>query len=263
MENNLKLQEVVAIMDRSGSMAGKVSDSIGGFNSTLEILREQQDKDSQINVSVKLFDHEEKILIRSIPLSDVRPLEERQFIPRGQTALLDAMGNTLTYFMEKKLLNPNAYDCCTIYVVTDGLENASKRFSKNKIKEMVTTAETTYNIKVIYLGANQDAILEAGNLGINADQAINYSESSEETKAAYRGAAAMVARHRSDEPVKFLDIERTASQGTQTLNSNRTQGTQTENNSFMSNQAIPRFTVGAPPPVVRQTSSRIIRPSYS
>lgn len=208
------LQEVVAIMDRSGSMAGKVADSVGGFNSTLDILREEQEDDTLINVSVKLFDHEEIMLIRSLPLADVRPLEERQFVPRGQTALLDAMGNTLTYFMEKKLLDPNAYDCCTIYVVTDGLENCSKIFTKQRIKQMVQTAETKYNIKVIYLAANQDAILEAGSLGIDANQAINYSESREETGAAYRGAAAMIARHRSGEPVQFLPAERSASQRT-------------------------------------------------
>ena len=84
-------QEVVAIMDRSGSMAGKVEDAVGGFNSTLEVLRQELTDDSTINVSVKLFDNQEEMLIRSIPLADVRPLETRQFIPRGQTALLDAM----------------------------------------------------------------------------------------------------------------------------------------------------------------------------
>jgi len=116
--------------------------------------------------------------------------------------------------MEKKLLDPNAYDCCTIYVVTDGLENCSKIFTKQRIKQMVQTAETKYNIKVIYLAANQDAILEAGSLGIDANQAINYSESRVETGAAYRGAAAMIARHRSGEPVQFLPAERSASQRT-------------------------------------------------
>jgi uncharacterized protein YegL len=209
---NSKIQEVVAIMDRSGSMAGKVEDAVGGFNSTLEVLRQGLTDDSTINVSVKLFDNEEEMLIRSIPLADVRPLETRQFIPRGQTALLDAMGNTLTFFMEKKLMNPEAYDCCTIYVVTDGMENCSRTFTRNRIKEMIQSAEKSYNIKVIYLAANQDAILEAENIGINAGQAINYSESREETEAAYRSAAAMVGRHRSGGRVEFLRAERMASQ---------------------------------------------------
>lgn len=246
---NSKIQEVVAIMDRSGSMAGKVEDAVGGFNSTLEVLRQEQTDDSTINVSVKLFDNQEEMLIRSIPLADVRPLKTHQFIPRGQTALLDAMGNTLTFFMEKKLMNPEAYDCCTIYVVTDGMENCSRTFTRNRIKEMIQSAEQTYNIKVIYLAANQDAILEAGNLGINAGQAINYSESREETEAAYRSAAAMVGRHRSGARVEFLPAERIASQSTPPPPPTRA--------ATVFNPATPPFSVGAsPPPVVRQSSAR-------
>ena len=245
-----KIQEVVAIIDRSGSMANKVEDALGGFNSTLEVLRQEQTDNSTINVSVKLFDNHEEMLISSIPLADVTPLETRQFIPRGQTALLDAMGNTLTFFMEKKLMNPEAYDCCTIYVVTDGMENCSRTFTRKRIKEMIRSAEQTYNIKVIYLAANQDAILEAGNLGINAGQAINYSESRQETEAAYRSAAAMVGRHRSGSRVEFLQAERMASQTS-------TPPPPPTHSSTVVNPATPPFTVGAsPPPVVRQMSAR-------
>jgi uncharacterized protein YegL len=211
----IMVQEVVAIMDRSGSMYGKVSDSVGGFNATLDVLREEQEEHTEINVSVKLFNNEEVLLFRSIPLSQVRPLEVEQFVPRGNTALLDAIGNTIKYFMDKKLHDPTAYDCCTVYVVTDGLENCSHSFSRDNIKEMIHVADTKYNIKVIYLAANQDAILEAGNMGINPEQAINYSESTEEMEAVYRGAASMVRRHRSCDPFEFLPAERSASVSTQ------------------------------------------------
>ena len=252
-----KLQEVVALIDRSGSMAGKVTDAVGGFNSTLEVLRHEQTDNSIINVSVKLFDHEEQMLIRSIPLDEVKPLESSQFIPRGQTGLLDAMGNTLTFFMEKKLMDPNAYDCCTIYVVTDGMENCSKTFTSQRIKDMIKSADEKYNIKIIYLGANQDAILEAGNLGINPGQAINYSESREETEAAYRSAAAMIGRHRSGVPVEFLAVERMASQ--QYSPSNNTPPPPSRASTTPNN--MPLFNIGSePPPVIRQTSSRRVRP---
>ena len=258
-------QEVVAIMDRSGSMTGKIEDSVGGFNSTLDVLRQEQTPEDIINVSVKLFDHEEKLLFRSIPLAGVRPLETRQFVPRGQTALLDAMGNSLTYFMEKKLMDPGAYDCCTIYVVTDGIENASKTFTRKRIKELVKSGEKTYNIKVIYLAANQDAILEAGNLGINAGQAINYSESREETQAAYRSAAAMVGRHRSGGNVEFLRAERSASQrsgNTNTSYSIPPLSTPSKSSSppplrrsaTLFNPAISPFNNVTPPPITRQSS---------
>tara|TARA_Y100000748_G_scaffold304022_1_gene311348 strand:+ start:984 stop:1736 length:753 start_codon:yes stop_codon:yes gene_type:complete len=245
----VKVQEVVAIMDRSGSMAGKVADSVGGFNTALDVLRKDKEDDTTINVSVKLFDHEEQMLFRSIPITDVRPLEERQFMPRGQTALLDALGNTLTYFMEKKLIDPTAYDCCTIYAVTDGLENCSRIFTKARIKELIKSAEANYNIKVIYLGANQDAILEAGNLGINPEQAINYSETPDETRAVYRSAAAMASRQRSGVPVEFQTVERLASQRSSSplvplqsrINNNNVAGT-------------------SPPRVFRQNRSRLVGP---
>jgi|TARA_B110000259_G_scaffold187345_1_gene241196 uncharacterized protein YegL len=250
------IQEVVAIMDRSGSMRGKVADSVGGFNTMLDVLRTEQEEKTDINVSVKLFDNEEILLFRSLPLSQVRPLEERQFVPRGQTALLDAIGNTITYFMEKKLLDPAAYDCCTVYVVTDGLENCSRSFTKSHIKELIQAADSKYNIKVIYLAANQDAILEAGNIGINAGQAINYSETPDETNAVYRGAAAMVMRHRSSDPFEFLQVERAASQHshmpraplpvTRTPSITRTQG-HTRNHS-----SSPASPTPPPPPLKRQ-----------
>ena len=245
----MTIQEVVALMDRSGSMAGKVLDSIGGFNSTLEVLRSEQTDDSIINVSVKLFDNNEEMLFRSIPLSEVRPLKASQFIPRGQTALLDAMGNTLNFFMQKKLINPEAYDCCTIYVVTDGLENCSQQFNRSQIKSMIESGENNFNIKVIYLAANQDAIFEASNLGINPDQAINYSESREETEAAYRSAAAMVGRHRSGGRVEFLQVERIASQ-------------RSNPSPYVPRRAVSELNPVTPPPITRQSSTRPVRSRY-
>ena len=96
------IQEVVAIIDRSGSMMGKEEDTIGGINATIETLKNEKEENTNIKVSIKLFDHEEYLLIRSLKLEDVRPIERRQYVPRGQTALLDAMGNSISYFMEKK-----------------------------------------------------------------------------------------------------------------------------------------------------------------
>lgn len=205
------IQEVVAIIDRSGSMAGKEDDTIGGINTTLEVLKNDKEKDTEILVSIKLFDHEETMLIRSMSLDRVNPISKNQFVPRGQTALLDAIGNTLTYFMEKKLMNPTAYNYCTIYIATDGLENCSKVYSREKIKGLIETAEKSYGIKLVYLAANQDAILEASKYGISGDQAINYSETKETVKAAYRSAGNMVKRHRTGQHVGFTQQERMTS----------------------------------------------------
>ena len=218
------IQEVVAIMDRSGSMNGKEEDTLGGINSAFEQLKSEQEENSIIKVSVKLFDHEEELLFRSINLKDVRPIERRQYIPRGSTALLDALGNTLHYFMTKKLLENNCFDSCVIYVVTDGLENSSKIYNPQKIKKMIAEAEKSYNIKIIYLGANQDAILEASKYGIGTESALNYSENSQNVQSAYRSVASAVKRVRTGEYNGFTNLERSASQAH-----------------------------AAPPPIVRQT----------
>ena len=206
------IQEVVAILDRSGSMNGKEEDTLGGINAAFEQLKTEQEANTTIKVSVKLFDHEEKLLFRSIDLKDVRPIERRQYIPRGTTALLDALGNSLQYFMTKKLQDSNAYGSCVIYVVTDGIENASKTYNAEKIKLLIAEAEKDYNIKIIYLAANQDAILEASKYGISTDSALNYSENSQNVESAHRSLASAVKRVRTGEYSGFTNLERSASQ---------------------------------------------------
>ena len=207
-----EIQHVVAIIDRSGSMAGKEDDTIGGINTTFEELKNNPTPDVKVKVSIKLFDHEEKMLIREIDLVDVKPITRDEYFPRGQTALYDAIGNTLNYFMEKKIEDTNVYKFCSIYIVTDGLENNSKNYNSNNIKLMIANAEKYYNIKLFYLGANQDAIIEASKIGISNDQALNYCETSGNVEAAYRSAASASKRHASGTPVGFTAPERMASQ---------------------------------------------------
>lgn len=205
------VQEVVAIVDRSGSMSGKEDDTIGGINSTFEVLKNEKLESDIINVSLKLFDHEEFLLYRSVDINNVRPLSKNDYQPRGQTALLDAIGNTLTFFMEKKILDKNVFSSCLIYIVTDGYENASLTFTKDKIKNMIKEAEENYNIKIIYLGANQDAILEASKYGISMENALNYDETNENCISAYRSAASVANRQRSGASTSFTQAERNAS----------------------------------------------------
>ena len=212
MNTNTNIHEVVALIDRSGSMSGKENDTIDGINSTIEVLKTEQTSNTITKVSIKLFDHEEKLLVRSIDLNNIRPITCSDYIVRGQTALLDAMGNTLTYFMQKKIMEPTAYNICTIYIVTDGLENASKHYKSHHIKNMIKEAQEKYNIQILYLGANQDAILEANKYGISQGNAMNYSENSENVEQAYRSAAYAARRHASGDNISFTNAERTLSQ---------------------------------------------------
>lgn len=205
------IQEVVAIIDRSGSMSGKETDTVGGINSTLAIIRQDVKPGEIVNVSIKLFDHEEIMLIRSLNIKEVRPLELRQFVPRGQTALYDAIGSSLTYFMEKKLHNPNSYDKCLIYITTDGCENCSRNFNAKTLKKLITSAQENYAIELIYLGANQDAILEAAKIGILSSHALNYSETADECISAYRSVGNVANRQKTSLNTAFTQVERSQS----------------------------------------------------
>ena len=207
----LFIQEVVAIIDRSGSMCGKEQDTIGGVNSSFEVIKQDLKPNEQVNVSIKLFDHEEKMLIKSLNINKVRPIELRQFVPRGQTALYDAIGSTITYFMEKKLHNPTCYDKCLIYVATDGCENCSIKFDAKSLKKLIDSAQKSYNIELLYLGANQDAILEASKIGILPTHAINYSETQEQCISAYRSVGNVVNRQKSRMNTAFTQVERSQS----------------------------------------------------
>ena len=144
---------------------------------------------------------------------DVEKLKESEFVPRGHTALYDAIYSSLVYFMEKKLKDPSSFDSCIFYVATDGLENAST-ITSEKLKDMVTAAaKPIYNISILYLGSNQDSIEEAQKMGINEGQAINYSEETENVESVYRGVARVISDTRTKGcPVDFTETERINSQ---------------------------------------------------
>lgn len=208
---NNYIQEICAVIDRSGSMFGKELDTIGGINETFRVLKETKLANEIIKISIKLFDHEQILKLKNVDLEEVNNLTMEDFVPRGQTALLDAMGDTIAYFMEKKLVEPTAYDSCLIYIVTDGLENASKKYTNKEIKKMIKIADEIYNIKLMYLAANQDAILEANKLGIDASRAMDYSETPDNVRCAYRSAASAAARTRSAGRTEFTEMERSLS----------------------------------------------------
>lgn len=249
MEIANNIHEVVAIIDRSGSMVGKEDDTIGGINSAFEELSKSEDANTIIKVSVKLFDHMEEILFSSIELKDVKPITRSQYSVRGQTALLDTIGNTLNYFMEKKLDDHSAYNACTIYIATDGFENSSRYYNNNQIKSMIKQADESFNIKILYMGANQDAILEANKYGITPEQAINYSESPQHVNAVYRAAASATRRHASGNNLAFTLPERCASHAHQ----------QSYEISHPSSQRSRSHHNNSPPCLLRQKSIRPIR----
>tara|TARA_X000000368_G_scaffold411971_1_gene397616 strand:- start:419 stop:1048 length:630 start_codon:yes stop_codon:yes gene_type:complete len=204
-------QIVCGIIDRSGSMKGKEEDTIGGINSAIELLKDELDNDVDIKITMKFFDHESYLLFKDIDINEVRPLKRSDLKPRGQTALLDAIGSTLKYYIQKKVNDPKCFDSCVIYVSTDGLENCSKIYNNNTIKDNIEIAKEL-GIVLLYLGANQDAILEARKFGLNEGLALNYTEDRASMESAYRSAGNAAKRHRTGTSIDFLPTERMESQ---------------------------------------------------
>ena len=157
------------ILDRSGSMESMVDDTIGGFNSFVE-----SQKVNGGTLSLYLFDNEFSTVYEDMPIGDVVPLTRKTFIPRGATALHDAIGNVIT-----KLANATIPkdDLVKIIIMTDGYENSSKKYTPHHIKDLITL-HSKAGWDFMYLGANQDSICEAGKLGISAEHTLDFDSES-------------------------------------------------------------------------------------
>ena len=174
------MTEIVFILDRSGSMAGLESDTIGGFNSMIQ--KQQKELEGNALVSTILFDHESIVLHDRVPIAEVKPLTEKDYEVRGTTALLDAIGDAVKHIRNiHKYARAEDRPQKTLFVITtDGMENASEKFSYRDIKELVGKQKES-GWEFIFLGANIDAIEVAGHLGIDARRAVNYHADSRGT----------------------------------------------------------------------------------
>ena len=168
------LTELVMILDRSGSMGGLESDTIGGYNS---MLKKQRETEGEVVVSTVLFDDESEVLYDRIPLQDMPQMTEKEYYVRGCTALLDAIGGAIHHIgnVHKYARDEDRPEKTIFVITTDGLENASKRYSYEKVKQMVERQKEKYGWEFLFLGANIDAIETAGRFGIAPDRATNYN----------------------------------------------------------------------------------------
>ncbi len=185
------LTEVVFILDRSGSMAGLESDTIGGFNSMLE---KQKKVEGKVLISTILFDHESIVLHDRVPLADVKDLTEKDYEVRGSTALLDAVGDAIKHIKNvHKYAREEDRPAKTVFIITtDGMENSSERFSHGEIKKLIE-AQKKKNWEFLFLGANIDAVEVADSIGIKANRAVNYHSDSKGTEKAFGGFAEFVS----------------------------------------------------------------------
>ena len=192
---NENLTELVFILDRSGSMGGLESDTIGGFNS---MISKQQKEDGEAVVSTVLFDDKCEVIHDRVKIADVKGMTEDDYYVRGCTALLDAVGGAIHHIGNvHKYAREEDRPAKTLFIITtDGLENASKRYSFKDVKQMIERQKEKFHWEFIFLGANIDAIEVAGNMGISRDRAANYNCDSEGTALNFECLEAAVTRVR-------------------------------------------------------------------
>ena len=182
MKNNIT--ELVFILDRSGSMAGFEADTIGGFNATIE---KQKKQDGKVYVSTVLFDNESKVIHDRADISEIKPMTCEEYQVGGCTALLDAIGGAIHHIGNvHKYARPEDVPEHTIFIITtDGMENASYRYSSREIKEKIQRQTEKYGWEFIFLAANIDAVETAERIGIRRERAANYRQTKKGVEKSY------------------------------------------------------------------------------
>ena len=195
------LTELAFILDRSGSMAGLEGDTIGGFNAMIE---KQRKEPGEAVISTVLFDNETEVIHDRIPMDRVPRLTEKEYYVRGCTALLDAVGGAIHHIgnVHKYAREEDRPEKTLFVITTDGMENASRRYTYDKVKAMIEGQREKYGWEFLFLGANIDAAREAARFGIRADCAADYHADSIGTEAVYESVCEAVCQVRRAAPLK-------------------------------------------------------------
>ena len=189
------LTEMVFILDRSGSMCGLEKDTIGGFNSMIE---KQKKEEGEAFVSTVLFDNEAEVLHDRVPLDKIEKMTEEDYEVRGCTALLDAVGDAIHHIgnVHKYIRQEDVPEHTIFVITTDGMENASRKYTQKKLKKMIETQKEKYGWEFIFLGANIDAVETAREYGIDEDCAANYRADSIGTGVLYENVSEAIVNLR-------------------------------------------------------------------
>lgn len=178
------LTEVVFILDRSGSMSGLESDTIGGFNS---LIKKQKNEDGDVLISTILFDNTSVVIHDRINIENVKQMTDSDYVTRGCTALMDAIGSTITHIgnIHKYAREEDVPEHTLFIITTDGMENASRTYDSHQVKQMIERQKEKYGWEFLFLGANIDAVSTARNFGIDYRYAVNYLADSNGTNLNY------------------------------------------------------------------------------
>ena len=198
MKNNIT--ELVFILDRSGSMSGLEGDTIGGFNSLIEKQRRQ---DGECYVSTVLFDNVSEVLHDRVRLSEIRKMTEDDYTVRGCTALIDAIGSAIHHIatIHKYARREDVPEHTMFVIMTDGMENASRKYSSREVKRMIEKEKKKYGWEFLFIGANIDSVETAGHFGIGADRSANYHADGKGTAVVFEAVADTVSCMRKSRPI--------------------------------------------------------------
>lgn len=194
------LTEIVFILDRSGSMAGLERDTIGGFNAMLE---KQKKENGEAYVSTVLFDNQTEVIHDRVPVATVPLLTDNEYYVRGSTALLDAVGGAIHHIgnVHKYARQEDVPEKTLFVITTDGMENASRRYTYDRVRQMIQRQKEKYGWEFLFLGANIDAAAEARRFGIDESRAANYNCDQEGTALNFEVISEAVCTVRSCAPL--------------------------------------------------------------
>lgn len=191
MTNQNNVTEMVFILDRSGSMAGLESDTIGSFNSLIE---KQKKLDGKAYVSTVLFDNLTEVVHDRVEIQNIKPMTEEEYFVRGCTALIDAIGGAIHHIANiHKYARPEDVPSHTVFVIiTDGAENASRHYTSDRVKAMIEKEKEQYGWEFMFIGANIDAVETARKYGIDESRAVNYNADTVGTSIVYEAVESAV-----------------------------------------------------------------------
>lgn len=180
--------DITIVLDRSGSMAAVADDTIGGFNRFLE---DQRKAAGTASITLHQFDHEFETPIKAQDVKFARGLDHETFVPRGNTALLDAIGRAIVDTGNRMKAAGDQYaEKVVLVIITDGQENASREYDRAKVFEMISHQREKYKWEFVFLGANQDAIRVAAGFGVLSANAMTYASNAKGTSAAFASTSA-------------------------------------------------------------------------
>ena len=197
---NSNLTEIVFILDRSGSMAGLEADTIGGFNAMIE---RQKAAEGEALVSTVLFSNESTVIHDRVDVKQVAPMTDKQYRVGGCTALIDAIGGAIHHIgnVHKYIREEDRPEHTIFVITTDGMENASHRYTSDAVKAMVERQKQKYGWEFLFLGANIDAVETAAHFGIGEDRAVTFHSDPVGQALNYAEVSAAVCQVRASAPL--------------------------------------------------------------